>query len=180
MPVHLDPEEAWRKGLETRGTHWVTAELARLPGRPDDPLFDVVFVPPHPSRAFCQRWCAEDESRIRVAPTALLALVFLILAVICVGRAVVGFSRLADSHAAQAQAGSVAAPPRTGSIMPSTSLGSSSAVAAGQSSVGGQTGTQTAGTQTASSPSGNTATSASLPSVCGYQSYASARCRAQP
>ena len=179
MPVHFDPEEAWRKALEMRGTHWVKAELARLPGRPNDPLFDVVFVPPHPSRVFCQQWCAEEENRIRVAPTAFLALVFLILAVLCVGRAVVGFSHIADSQAAQAQAGSgaVARPP-TGSIMstPNASPGSPSAVAAGQSSVGRQTGTQTTG----SSPSGNTATSASLPSVCGYQSYASARCRAQP
>ena len=89
MPIHLDPEDAWRKGLETGGTHWVTAELARLPGRPGDPLFDVVFVPPHPSRAFCQRWCAEEENRIRVTPTTLLALNFVILALICVGRAAV-------------------------------------------------------------------------------------------
>jgi hypothetical protein len=158
MPIHLDPEDAWRKGLETRGTHWVTAELARLPGRPDDPLFDVVFVPPHPSWAFCQRWCAEEENRIRVAPTTLLAPIFVILALICVGRAAVGFIDLADSQAVQTQAagsGAVGSAP-TGSIMPTpnTIPGPPSTVAAGQSSVGGQTMTTT---QTGT-----------LPSVCGY------------
>ena len=113
-----------------------------------------------------------------MAPTTLLALIFVILALICVSRAVVGFSHLADSQAVQTQAagsGAVASAP-TGSIMSTPTTIPPSAVAAGQSSVGGQAMTTT---QTAGSPSGNTTTSASLPSVCGYQSYPSAQCPAQ-
>ena len=56
-------EDAWRVGLRTKGRDWVLAELNTRPGLPQDPLHDVVYEPPYPSREFCQRWCVEVDNQ---------------------------------------------------------------------------------------------------------------------
>jgi len=55
--------DMWRAGLQARGRAWVLAELQMRAGQPQDPLYDIVHVPPHPSREFCQRWCVEDANK---------------------------------------------------------------------------------------------------------------------
>jgi hypothetical protein len=57
-------EKRWRDGLNARGPVWVRAKLLERPGRYDDPVFDVVFVEPLPTRAFCQAWCAEADNKV--------------------------------------------------------------------------------------------------------------------
>src|ERR1700761_4802993 len=56
-------EDAWRQALRTKGRDWVLAELNTRPGLPQDPLLDVVYVQPFPTREFCQRWCVEADNQ---------------------------------------------------------------------------------------------------------------------
>jgi len=56
-------EDAWREALRTKGRDWVLAELNTRPGLPQDPLLDVVYVQPFPTREFCQRWCVETDNQ---------------------------------------------------------------------------------------------------------------------
>ncbi|HEX3989661.1 MAG TPA: hypothetical protein VHX39_00680 [Acetobacteraceae bacterium] len=56
-------EDAWREGLRAKGRDWVLAELNMRPGLPQDPLLDVVYVSPYPTREFCQRWCVESDNQ---------------------------------------------------------------------------------------------------------------------
>lgn len=57
-------EVRWSDALQARGADWVRAKLRERPGRPDDVVFDVVFVEPLPTRAFCQTWCARADNRV--------------------------------------------------------------------------------------------------------------------
>jgi hypothetical protein len=83
-------ELAWRKALDRKGRDWVTAELRRRPGQPEDVVLDIVFEEPYPTRAFCQRWCAEQDNRmfslsgytIALIVTAVLLLAFTIKLVV--------------------------------------------------------------------------------------------------
>jgi hypothetical protein len=82
-------EAVWRKFLAARGRDWVKHELKTRPGMPNDPLLDVVFDEPLPSREFCGRWCAEQDNRMfSMSPTtigiivsAVMVVVFLTMAV---------------------------------------------------------------------------------------------------
>ena len=56
-------EDAWREALRTKGRDWVLTELNTRPGMPQDPLLDVVYVQPFPTREFCQRWCVETDNQ---------------------------------------------------------------------------------------------------------------------
>jgi hypothetical protein len=62
--VERNVEAAWRKALEAKGRDWVDAELRKRAGQPDDVVLDVVFQEPYPTRAFCQRWSAEQDNRM--------------------------------------------------------------------------------------------------------------------
>jgi len=70
---------------ETRGREWVAAELKRLPGQPRDRLLDVVFEEPHPTREFCQQWCAEEENHFHLSWSTLGAGALLVIVVACGG-----------------------------------------------------------------------------------------------
>src|SRR5690349_25055802 len=98
-------EAVWRKALQMRGREWVIAELKRRPGQPRDPLLDVVFEEPYPTREYCQRWCAEEENHFHifswstVAAGALLAII-----VVCAMHAVSSRNNQEATQAAQALA----------------------------------------------------------------------------
>ncbi|HET7881207.1 MAG TPA: hypothetical protein VFL55_10005 [Acetobacteraceae bacterium] len=162
MVVAVDQEEVWRRGLRARGKHWVMTELHRRAGRPDDALLEVVFEPPHPTRAFCQQWCAQEESRIRVSPSLILALVLTAVVVICVGEAVTGWGNRATEQQMQANSaarGSVAAAPARGAVGVTNDLPQPASAAS-------------SGTSQAAQPSLNNDPT----SVCAYQTYATAAC----
>jgi hypothetical protein len=95
-------EEVWRKGLRTKGRDWVLAELRTRPGLPQDPLHDVVFEPPYPSREFCLRWCVENDNQyLRLSGTAIGTLVGLAILVIFIAMAVHSFSEVAPAQLPQ-------------------------------------------------------------------------------
>jgi hypothetical protein len=71
-------ETRWRQALESRGRDWVAHELQLRTGQPNDYLWDVVFEAPHPTREFCQRWCAEQENKI-MSPSPGITFAMLIL-----------------------------------------------------------------------------------------------------
>ena len=56
-------EDAWREALRIKGRDWVLAELRMRPGLPEDPLHEVVYTPPFPTREFCRRWCVEIDTQ---------------------------------------------------------------------------------------------------------------------
>jgi len=62
--MNFREEAIWRAALERRGEDWVARELRSRPGQPGDEMLDVVFEQPHPTRAFCQTWCAEQQNRM--------------------------------------------------------------------------------------------------------------------
>ena len=76
-------EARWRRALESKGRDWVARELQSRAGQPYDVLLDVVYETPHPTREFCQRWCAEQENRIG-GPSPGITVVMLILAFLTV------------------------------------------------------------------------------------------------
>jgi hypothetical protein len=78
--VAINSEGPWRNALNAKGRDWVTAELQRRSGQPDDVVLDVVFEEPYPTREFCQRWCAEQDNRIfHVSGYTIALLVALVL-----------------------------------------------------------------------------------------------------
>jgi hypothetical protein len=81
-------EVVWRKALAAKGRDWVARELKTRPGLPNDPLLDVVFEEPLPSREFCQNWIAEDANRLFTFSPAII--VGLVLVVIVVASATMG------------------------------------------------------------------------------------------
>ena len=136
-------------------------ELYQRAGRPEDVLLDVVFEPPYPTRAFCWQWCAEEENRIRVPASLMIALVLAALVLVCVGEAVVGLENLATEQEMQANAtapGAVAASP-SGSTPVTNDIPS-------------PVSTAPVGTVPSAEPSLNT----DLSTICAYQSYATAAC----
>ena len=154
-----DPETAWRHALEVKGKDWVIAELQKRPGHPGDAVYDIVFEEPYPTRDFCWRWCAEEDSRfIRFSWETTGALVFLILAIVCGVAAVRSWN---DSPGAAPSVASVAAPQRR-------SPGNSNYV------------TSSVPNSTSSSTENGPPATRSLPSVCSYQTYQTAECKTQP
>jgi hypothetical protein len=82
-------EKIWRAALQLRGRTWVRHALNSRHGQPGDPVFDVVFEPPYPTREFVQRWCSErgnegfalsGHAKVLIA-AALLLIAFSTLAV---------------------------------------------------------------------------------------------------
>ncbi len=159
-------EFVWRKALQAKGKDWVMAELRLRPGQPTDPLYDVVFEQPYPTRQFCLQWCVEQENKIfQVRWQSGAAFVALLLLVVCVLRAVSAWNEpvvkppsAAGGGAAEGPQVTVAAPSwsNDNSQLPSTA----------------GTGSGTTGT--------TGSTTKSLPSICSYQTYQTAECKVQP
>jgi hypothetical protein len=85
--------DAWRAALRAKGRDWVMAELNLRAGRPEDPVYDIVHEAPYPTRAFCQRWCAEEDNKgVRLAGTTKAALVAFVLCTIFLAMAIRGFT----------------------------------------------------------------------------------------
>ena len=80
----MDADEAkWLSALEERGAEWVKRELQTRTGQPGDPLLDVVFTGTSPSRAFCARWCAEQEDKFGgFSPGFIFAVIVLLIVTI--------------------------------------------------------------------------------------------------
>jgi hypothetical protein len=150
------PEAVWREALQARGREWVAAELKRRPGQPRDPLLEVVFEEPYPTREYCQQWCAEEENRFHLFSwsTAAASVLFLIV-VVCLMHAVSSRNEQQSAQAFQASAAAkVGSPaPTARSAPPTNDIPTASSSKA---------------PPTATSP----------PGVCAYQSYATAACPA--
>jgi hypothetical protein len=87
--------DAWRAALRAKGRDWVMAELNLRAGQPEDPVYDIVHEAPYPTRAFCQRWCAEEDNKgIRLAGTTKAALIALLLFTIFLAMTIHSFSKL--------------------------------------------------------------------------------------
>jgi hypothetical protein len=80
-------EDQWRAGLKRKGRDWVTRELQTRAGQPDDPLLDVVFEDPHPTRDFCQRWCMEQDNGLGGVSWPMVAVMGIMVVVIIAGLA---------------------------------------------------------------------------------------------
>lgn len=121
--AQIGAEAVWRKALQSRGREWVAAELKRLPGRPRDPVLDVVFEEPYPTREFCQLWCAEEESRFHpVSWTTLTAGAVLLIAVYCLIMAVSSWNELEATQAATAPQVGASPPAVTQSTPPTNDI----------------------------------------------------------
>jgi hypothetical protein len=125
------PEAVWQKALQVRGREWVIAELKRRPGQPRDPLLDVVFEEPYPTREYCQSWCAEEESHFHIFSWSTAAAgALLVVSVVCAMHAVSSRSEQEAAQTAQALSTAVAnvsptplvssAPPTNDIPMPSS------------------------------------------------------------
>jgi hypothetical protein len=85
-------EAVWREALAVRGRDWVVRELKTRPGMPNDPLLEVVFADPLPTRAFCRSWAAEQENRVFVfSPSMIVGLVLTVIIVASTTMAVLAF-----------------------------------------------------------------------------------------
>jgi hypothetical protein len=71
MGANGNDEMVWRAALEKKGADWVARELRTRHGQPGDELLDVVYNGPHPTREFCQRWCADQEKLFSMSPTTI-------------------------------------------------------------------------------------------------------------
>ena len=154
-------ELVWRKALRARGREWVMAELHRRVGQPNDPVHDVVFEEPFPTRDFCHRWCAEDENTIfRMSwhtPAVIAALaLFLICSVKAVESWNTGQSELARQMPASADTSHTKMPKN--SDTPPLNVPNPST----QNSAG-------------TSPGANR-----LPSLCSYAVYDTTQCNNSP
>jgi len=150
-------EADWRAALEVRGREWVAAELKRRPGQPHDPLLDVVFEEPYPTREHCQQWCAEEENRFHPWSWSTIAAgALLVMVVVCAMHAV--SSRRGQETAQQIQAMANAAAATSPAPLPMSAPLTNDVPTSNSSS------TPTAAT--------------SLPAVCAYQSYPTAACPA--
>ena len=149
------PEAVWRKALEARGRDWVVAELRRRPGQARDPLLDVVFEEPYPTREYCHQWCAEEENRFHFFSWSIVAAgALLLIMIVCLMHAVSSRTAQETEQARQAaQTAMIAASPAPsrGFTPPTNDIPASGA---------------------SSAPS----TAVSRPSLCDYQSYQSAAC----
>src|SRR5579863_5583466 len=150
-------ETAWRKALGVRGKDWVMAELRMRPGRPEDVVFDVVFEPPYPTRAFCLSWCGEQDNRIiRLSWHSYAAIAMMLLFVICFCQAVASWNDHALVAARQSDAPMSEAPQPVGRAAPNFS--------------------DTIPNNYTAPGSGSSSSSNSPPSLCSYITYATAQC----
>ena len=155
-----EPEAVWRKALQARGREWVTAELRRRPGQPREPLLDVVFEEPYPTREYCQQWCAEEENRFHFFSWSTVAAgALLVIIIICGMHAVSSRNEQATEQARQASAaaGVAASPAPLSSRAPATN---------------------DIPTSNSSSSSSTSSIATSRPALCAYQSYPTAACPA--
>jgi hypothetical protein len=124
-------------------------------------LLEVVFEEPHPSREFCQQWCAEEENRFHVVSWSTVAAGALLLVIIISGIHAVSSrdeQRTAQTIQASAAARLAASPaPSTRSTPLNNDI-------------------PTIGSSDASRASRSATTI--VPSVCAYQSYPTAACPA--
>jgi hypothetical protein len=194
-------EVAWRKALKVKGKDWVMAELHTRPGRPDDPLYEVVFTEPLPSRQFCRQWCAEEENRFFRMSWHNYATIFaMVLFIVCVFKGVQSWNEASREQAMQpqgmsnpskAQAGGTgqAATQNTDALSNDipTGAGSSATSATSASGGGGGQGPLTSGqsgvpgqSPLTSDQSGVAGSAApSRLSICAYATYPTARCPMQ-
>lgn len=161
-------ETAWRAALQERGKDWVLSELRTRPGRPDDVVYDVVFEAPYPTRAFCVRWCAEQDNKLfRMSWHSYAAIAMLLLFVVCFCQAVGSWNHreLALSRHQDAPLAVEPAPVgSSGSDFSAAIPGSQSTPASGSSSSGMSS--SDSGSSNSSSPS----------SLCSYITYDTMRC----
>lgn len=156
-------EAAWREALKAKGKHWVQAQLNERPGRSDDPVFDLVFEAPFPTRAFCAQWCAEEDNKLfRISGAGVVTILVFVVFMICVVKAIgnwdSGFYHGTTQYGGGASStGSPTAANTTGNVSdPSISHG-----------IVGSSGR-------------SSRSSTSTPSVCSYAAYATAECSSQP
>jgi hypothetical protein len=168
-------EIVWREALKARGRDWVMAQLQERPGRAEDPVLDVVFETPFPTRAFCRQWCAEEDNKLfSVSKTGIVAFVVFVLFVICVLRTIGSWN--ADQHeklASQMSGGGAPAPTRPTGTSGGNSNGDISTTSLPTPP---RPSTTTGSSRSSSSSSSN---SSNVPSVCGYASYQTAECGVQ-
>jgi hypothetical protein len=149
-------EIAWRKALGERGKEWVIAQLRTRPGRSEDAVYDVVFEPPYPTRAFCQIWCGEQDNRLfRMSWHSYAAIAMLLLFIICLCHAVASWNDHALLQARQPDAPLAEAPQRT---------------ATGASSFSDTI------PNTYAAPGSGSSSSSSTSSLCAYITYGTAQC----
>jgi hypothetical protein len=150
-------EIAWRQALKAKGRDWVRAELQKRPGQPQDPVYDIVFEEPLPTRDFCHQWCAEEENRLfHMSWYTWVVLVALFLTVCCCFAAIRGVTSYQAQTSAVASGG-VAAPRQTSSGPPPNEepdANSTGANRAGQSESG-----------------------QALPDICAYKTYETDECK---
>jgi hypothetical protein len=159
-------ELAWRDALQTRGKEWVVSELRTRPGRADDVLLDVVFEPPHPTRSFCEQWCAEQDNKIfHLSWQSVAAIAALVLVVICFWQAVGSWNYRELMAAHENDVLPRVAPERTGSSGSSESDFSPSLPK----------------TSSPADSSSNPTAATTPPSLCSYIGYDTTRCpKVQP
>jgi hypothetical protein len=159
-------ELVWRKALRARGREWVMGELRRRVGQPDDPLYDVVFEEPLPTRDFCHRWCAEEENTIfRMSWHIPASIVALAIFLICCVKAVNSWDTSQSELARQMPATAA------------TSTSSTSQTKMPKNSDNMPTNVPNPATQNAA---GTSSGAKSLPSVCSYAVYDTAECNNSP
>jgi hypothetical protein len=142
----FDTEAVWRKALQDRGKDWVMAELHRRPGKPEDPLYDVVFKEPYPTRAFCFQWCGEEENKyFRMSWHTYATIIALALLIVSIVKGISAWNDEATSlQTLQAQ---------------TTASGSAGAGGSGDASAGANGGTSGGGgTSASASASGSAST----------------------
>jgi hypothetical protein len=166
-------ELAWRNALQARGKEWITHELRTRPGRPDDTLLDVVFEPPHPTRSFCEQWCAEQDNKIfHLSWQSIGAIAALVLFIICFWQAVGSWNDRALTVERDAYVPLQVAPDRTGGSGGSDfspSLPKPYSSSDNSSSFGGVS-------TSSSSASSSSSTSTTPSSLCSYITYDTTRC----
>lgn len=190
-------ESAWRDALAAKGRDRVMAQLTERSGRPDEPVFDLVFEGPLPTKEFCFRWCAEQDNKIfafsKNRVYVILAFVIFLVSVIkiCSGWSsaappVDPFSNavhasngaMVDGNifAGSTQIGSPSSSNDSTDISVPTSASMSPSNIEGIPSVG--TGSSTSG-DTSSDSGSLSLVNPSLPSVCAYETYETAECSTQ-
>jgi hypothetical protein len=184
----FDTEAVWRKALQARGKDWVVAELHRRPGQPKDPLYDVVFKEPFPTRAFCFQWCGEEENKyFRMSWHTYATIIALALLIVSILKGISAWNDEAASLQtlqAQTTAGAVggAGKGAGGSTLtndiPSMSTSPSTIITSSGTTLSSP-GTTVSGSGTTSSGSALTTGQSTPASICGYITYASPRCPQQ-
>jgi hypothetical protein len=170
-------ETTWRSALQQRGKEWVQSQLRMRPGRPDDFVYDVVFEAPYPTRAFCMRWCAEEDNKLfRMSWHNYVAIFMLLLFIVCFCQAVGSWKEHELVAARHLDAPLQVAPDRVGSSAPDFS-GGTSAMGSAFGGIGSSNSSSSASGR--SSTSSSSSTSGQPPSLCSYITYDTTRCPAQ-